>query len=142
MTDEDGAARALALGDAAAWMRVAEDGWACACCGPPGCCVNMVRRARALRREAHIAVKQMVALLERKEMDEEPRKMTRAEAGRLGGQKTRDRYGIDFYRQIGKDGGRLGGSSTRDLYGKEHFARIGAKGGVTPRKTRRNQEET
>jgi len=33
-------------------------------------------------------------------------------AGRRGGTATRDRYGSDFYRRIGK----LGGERTRDLY--------------------------
>ena len=33
------------------------------------------------------------------------RKMSRAEAGRKGGQTTKKRYGIEFYQTIGRKGG-------------------------------------
>jgi len=45
-------------------------------------------------------------------------------AGRRGGTATRDRYGSDFYRRIGK----LGGERTRDLYA-ELLKETGKRGG-------------
>lgn len=45
-------------------------------------------------------------------------------AGRRGGITTRDRYGNDFYRHIGK----LGGARTRELYA-EALKELGKKGG-------------
>ena len=33
------------------------------------------------------------------------KKMSRAEAGRKGGQTTKKRYGIEFYQKIGRKGG-------------------------------------
>ncbi|MHB8510656.1 MAG: hypothetical protein ACYDCC_00590 [Actinomycetota bacterium] len=41
------------------------------------------------------------------------RKMTRAEAGRMGGKATRERYGPNFFREIGSIGGKKGGSKNR-----------------------------
>lgn len=38
--------------------------------------------------------------------------MTRAEAGKLGGQSTAVRYGNDYMRTIGRNGGLLGGRPT------------------------------
>lgn len=45
-------------------------------------------------------------------------------AGRRGGTTTRDRYGSDFYRRIGK----LGGERTRELYA-EALKEVGKRGG-------------
>lgn len=45
-------------------------------------------------------------------------------AGRRGGMTTRDRYGSDFYRRIGK----IGGERTRELYA-ELLKEFGKKGG-------------
>jgi len=45
-------------------------------------------------------------------------------AGRKGGTTTRDRYGSDFYRRIGK----LGGERTRELYA-EALKELGKRGG-------------
>ncbi len=45
-------------------------------------------------------------------------------AGRRGGTTTRDRYGRDFYRRIGK----LGGERTRELYAGA-LRELGKKGG-------------
>lgn len=47
------------------------------------------------------------------ERQEPQRKMTRAEAGRKGGMKTRQRYGNDFFRKIGRIGGKKGGARIR-----------------------------
>jgi general stress protein YciG len=52
------------------------------------------------------------------------------EAGRRGGRTTRDRYGSDFYRRIGK----MGGERTRELYG-ELLKEFGKKGGRPRRPT-------
>jgi len=46
------------------------------------------------------------------------------EAGRRGGNTTRERYGRDFYRRIGK----LGGERTRELYA-EALKEVGKRGG-------------
>lgn len=39
--------------------------WACACIGPPYCCLFAYDQARALHRAAHIAARQMADLLAR-----------------------------------------------------------------------------
>lgn len=53
-------------------------------------------------------------------------KLSRAEAGRLGGLKTRERYGSEHYKDIGKQGGAKGGAVTKQKYGSEHYRRIGS----------------
>ncbi len=57
-------------------------------------------------------------------------KMTKAEAGRLGGLKTKSRYGSTFFSAIGKKGGSKGGKKILSLYGKGHMREIGRKGGL------------
>jgi uncharacterized protein len=57
------------------------------------------------------------------------RKMSRAEAGRKGGQTTKRRYGDDFFGKIGRMGGKKGGETTKQRYGIEFYQRIGRKGG-------------
>lgn len=56
-----------------------------------------------------------------------------SEAGRKGGLTTRERYGRDHFREIGRNGGLTGGAkgglTTRARYGHEHFEAIGRKGG-------------
>lgn len=42
-----------------------------------------------------------------------------------GGQAVRDKYGVAYYRELG----RKGGMSVRGKHGSEHYARIGRKGG-------------
>ncbi len=56
-------------------------------------------------------------------------RMSRAEAGRLGGMKTKERHGEDHFRRIGRAGGSKGGATTRDRYGVEHYKKIGSLGG-------------
>ena len=57
--------------------------------------------------------------------------MTVQEAGRLGGSKggkiVRDRYGHEFYEEIGK----LGGEKVASERGHEFYEEIGRKGGET-----------
>jgi uncharacterized protein len=56
-------------------------------------------------------------------------KMSRAEAGRKGGQTTKRRYGEDFFGKIGRMGGKKGGETTKERYGIEFYQKIGRKGG-------------
>lgn len=51
--------------------------------------------------------------------------MTVQEAGRLGGSKTAERHGREFYQRIGKKGG----AANVAQHGREHFQAIGRKGG-------------
>lgn len=57
------------------------------------------------------------------------RKMTRAEAGRKGGLRTKERHGDDYFGRIGRLGGKKGGESTKQRYGVEFYRSIGRKGG-------------
>ncbi len=75
-----------------------------------------------------------------------------------GGQATRDKYGPEHYRALGKLAGaairerrgseffaqigRKGGQATRDRHGVEHFSRIGAAGGSAPHASRERPEDT
>jgi general stress protein YciG len=55
--------------------------------------------------------------------------MTRAQAGRKGGLTTKQRYGQEFFEQIGRIGGKKGGDTTKKRYGIEFYQAIGRKGG-------------
>src|SRR5438876_6887 len=66
-------------------------------------------------------------------MTEEPRKMTRAEAGRKGGRTTKERYGEEHFGRIGKIGGKKGGETTKQRYGSEFYQKIGAHSRVGSR---------
>lgn len=57
------------------------------------------------------------------------RKMTRAEAGRKGGLRTKERHGQDYFGRIGRMGGKKGGEATKQRYGVEFYRSIGRKGG-------------
>lgn len=57
------------------------------------------------------------------------RKMSRAEAGRKGGQTTKSRYGEEHFGRIGKIGGKKGGETTKQRYGSEFYQKIGRMGG-------------
>ena len=72
-----------------------------------------------------------------------------SEPAKHGGQAVRDKYGLDFFAQIGKRGGqtvkerrgpefyaqigRRGGESTKKKYGSDFYSQIGRKGGSTVR---------
>lgn len=62
-------------------------------------------------------------------MSQEKQFLTVQEAGRMGGRITREKYGLEFFRQIGKKGGR----TTRERLSPEEFAERGRKGGITVR---------
>jgi general stress protein YciG len=51
--------------------------------------------------------------------------MSVREAGRKGGNTTRERYGSEFFQEIGAKGGR----TVSERYSNEHFREIGRKGG-------------
>jgi len=60
---------------------------------------------------------------ERREKSREGKgEMTVAEAGRLGGEKTAETHGREFYEEIGQKGGEKGGQRVKTLIeeGKEH----------------------
>ncbi len=61
--------------------------------------------------------------------DQTNRKMSRAEAGRKGGQTTKQRYGGDHFGKIGRIGGKRGGETTKQRYGSEFYQKIGRIGG-------------
>jgi hypothetical protein len=52
------------------------------------------------------------------------RKLTKAEAGRLGGLRTKAKHGTEHYRRAG----RLGAAALLAKYGPEHFRQIGKAG--------------
>jgi uncharacterized protein len=55
----------------------------------------------------------------------ENRKMTRQEAGRIGGEKVAKERGTEFYRRIGKKGG----EKVAEEHGSQYYREIGKKGG-------------
>lgn len=58
-----------------------------------------------------------------------PAKMSRAEAGRIGGKTTKERYGDEHFGKIGRIGGKKGGETTKRRYGSEFYQKIGRIGG-------------
>ncbi|MBI2941615.1 MAG: helix-turn-helix domain-containing protein [Chloroflexi bacterium] len=86
---------------------------------------------------------------ERHTMTEERKEMTVSEAGRLGGNLVKAKYGNEFYRKIGQKGGmtvaeergvefyaaigRKGGAAVRDARGADFYSEIGRKGGAAVR---------
>jgi uncharacterized protein len=60
---------------------------------------------------------------------DEAQKMTRADAGRKGGQTTKNRYGPEHFGRIGRIGGKKGGETTKSRYGSEFYQKIGRLGG-------------
>jgi hypothetical protein len=44
------------------WAESEDGGFACACHGPPNCCINVFDVAKLLRRDAHIVAKQLLTL--------------------------------------------------------------------------------
>lgn len=68
---------------------------------------------------------------------------TDSSRGKNGGRAVRDKYGVDFFREIGRKGGnslkerganytelgRMGGEVTKARHGSEHYSEIGRKGG-------------
>lgn len=88
---------------------------------------------------------------------EEAGKMSVEEAGKRGGEATKETHGHEFYREIGKKGGeerareireegvspetheklaeagRKGGEVTKETHGREFYQEIGRKGGTAPR---------
>lgn len=53
----------MTLGQAVDYVRDTEtQDWACACHGPPYCCIQGYFRAQAILRAGHIAVKQVAEL--------------------------------------------------------------------------------
>jgi general stress protein YciG len=58
------------------------------------------------------------------------KKMTRAEAGKKGGNATKKKHGSEFYQKIGKMGGKIGGATTKERHGLEFYREIGRKGGA------------
>jgi len=56
-------------------------------------------------------------------------------AGRLGGERVKEKYGSSFYTEIG----RKGGEAVRDTHGTEFYSRIGKLGREA--RSRRQREE-
>ena len=63
------------------------------------------------------------------EETQDRKKMSRAEAGRKGGQTTKARYGEEHFGRIGRIGGKKGGETTKQRYGTEFYQKIGRIGG-------------
>ena len=57
--------------------------------------------------------------------------MSVREAGRLGGERGKAKYGPEYFEQLG----RRGGQATKTKYGPTHFENIGRKGGSAKRST-------
>jgi hypothetical protein len=70
-------------------------------------------------------------------------KMSKAQAGRLGGNATKRRGGSAYYSRIGKKGASKGGRSTYARHGSAYMKKIGARGGrrsVGPRKKNKKKK--
>jgi hypothetical protein len=61
---------------------------------------------------------------------QQPAETWHREAGRKGGETTRDRHGATHFRRAGKLGGAKGGATTRDRYGAAYFAELGRRSGA------------
>lgn len=80
-------------------------------------------------------------------MPEDRKEMTVREAGKRGGERVREKYGSNFYAEIGRKGGqvasrdrqrmaeigRKGGEKVREKRGSEFYAEIGRRGGEAVR---------
>lgn len=64
--------------------------------------------------------------------------MTVSEAGKKGGDKTRETHGHDFYQKIGQKGG----ETTSREHGPEFYEQIGHKGGQRVRELIEEGKET
>jgi uncharacterized protein len=58
----------------------------------------------------------------------EKRRMTRQEAGRRGGERTKAKHGANFFAQIGRQGGRVSSGNFRN--DPERAKAAGRKGGM------------
>lgn len=56
-------------------------------------------------------------------------KMTVQQAGKKGGVVVRNKYGHEFFEEIGRKGGIKGGNAVKQKYGSPFFEEIGSKGG-------------
>ena len=68
-------------------------------------------------------------------LSQEKRKMTRQEAGRLGGEKVAREHGSEFYRTIGKKGG----EKVAAQRGSDFYREIGRKGGESRKRNTRKK---
>ena len=64
--------------------------------------------------------------MKEKDVEQEPKPMTCADAGRKGGKTCSERYGKEFFKALGQKGG----NKTKERHGKEHYERIGKIGGA------------
>jgi general stress protein YciG len=55
--------------------------------------------------------------------------MTVREAGRMGGETVKEKYGPEFYSEIGHKGGEIGGQVRKEQLGHEGYVELGHKGG-------------
>ena len=96
-----------------------------------------------------------VAVAEQTTTEPKRRRGPRAgsENARRGGVAVREKYGVDFFAEIGSKGGktvrerrgpefyanigRMGGQTTRETLGLSHYERIGRLGGLRARKKER-----
>jgi general stress protein YciG len=68
-------------------------------------------------------------------LEEKKAKMTKEEAGRLGGKKVAREYGPEFYRTIGKKGGK----KVAQQRGADFYREIGKKGGESRKRNTSKQ---
>ncbi len=64
--------------------------------------------------------------------------MSVRDAGRLGGQRVKAKYGSEFFEKIG----RKGGQTTKSKYGPAFFEEIGQKGGRVSKKGPKPEPES
>ena len=75
-------------------------------------------------------------------MAEREGEMTVREAGRKGGETTSERYGREFYEEIGQKGGEKGGEVRKQQLGHEGYEELGHKGGQRVRELIEKGKET